>query len=455
MPLISINPATGEILHRFAETTRANVDAALNRAVQAFQAWRSEGSDRRCSAMRQLAAVLRRERDSLAALITSEMGKPITQSRAEIEKCAATAEYYAENGPAHLASVVPPGAPAQARVVFQPLGTVLGIMPWNFPFWQVFRAAIPALCAGNVFVLKHASNVCGCALACEEVVRRAGLPHGVFQALLVSSDSVPDLIADSRVRAVTLTGSTDAGRNVAAAAGASLKPCVLELGGSDAYIILADADLQLAAEVCAKARLVNSGQSCVAAKRFIVEESVQSTFEPLLVAAMAAHKLGDPMDETTQIGPMARGDLREQLHRDVQTSIEQGCHLLLGGELPRRTGFFYPPTVLSGVTPGARAFDRELFGPVAAVTSAADEEAAIKLANTSSYGLGAAIFTRDLDRAEVIAQQHLEAGMVFVNDFVRSEPSLPFGGVKDSGFGRELGEWGTRSFVNVKTVWVS
>jgi len=454
MPFTSINPATGEKIQDYSKTSAPLLTAAVERSHQVFLGWRELAITDRAAHVARIGVTLRQEGDALAALATAEMGKPIAQSRGEIEKCAAACDYYARQGAGLLESFRPPEAPPQAQVAFEPLGPLLAIMPWNFPYWQVFRAAIPALLAGNTVLLKHASNVSGCALAIEEVIHRAGLPPGVFQTLLVDSSHIPGLIAHPRIRAVTLTGSTGAGKQVGAAAGAALKPCVLELGGSDAYLILGDADLGLAAEVCAGARLVNSGQSCVAAKRFIVVHRVREEFERLFTERMAARRVGDPTEENTEVGPLARPDLREELHTQVRKSLRQGARALLGGKVPTGPGNFYLPTVLTDVVKGMPAFDQELFGPVAAVVSVPDEEAAIAAANDSPFGLGAAVFTRDLARGEEIARERLEAGLTFVNASVRSDVTLPFGGVKDSGFGRELGVWGARSFVNVKTVWV-
>lgn len=454
MPLTSINPATGEKIRDYSETNAKLVKAAVERSHRVFLGWRELAIAERASHLNRVGAVLRSERESLAALATAEMGKPIRQSREEIDKCAGACDYYAAHGAGLLESFRPPKAPRQAQVAFEPLGPLLAIMPWNFPYWQVFRAAIPALLAGNTVLLKHASNVCGCALAVEDVFRRAGLPDSVFQTLLIDSSQVPALIAHPRIRAVTLTGSTNAGKSVAAAAGAALKPCVLELGGSDAYLVLHDADLALAAEVCATARLINSGQSCIAAKRFIVVEKVRAKFERQFTEQMAARQVGDPFEESTEVGPLARPDLRDELHAQVRSSLRRKARLLLGGKAIKGPGNFYPPTVLTEVSKGMPAFDQELFGPVAAVIAVPDEITAIAVANDSSFGLGAAVFTRDLARGEEIARERLEAGMTFVNAMVRSDVTLPFGGVKDSGFGRELGAWGARSFVNVKTIWV-
>ena len=454
MPLLSINPATGELIHRFPATSPTRLDLALTRSATVFREWRATSLPSRTALAGRLAQTLQNERDTLAALITSEMGKPITQSRAEIDKCAAACTYYAAHGEVLLEPAAIVASKAPAHVVHEPLGPVLAIMPWNFPFWQVIRAAVPALLAGNTVLLKHASNVCGCALACEEVLRRAGFPVGAFQPLLIPSSRLSTIIRDDRVRGVTLTGSTEAGRKVAAVAAGVLKPCVLELGGSDPYLILGDADLDLAAEACAEARLLNSGQSCIAAKRFIVVEAVRAEFERRFVRSMAARQVGDPLDEATQVGPLAREDLRQTLQQQVQESVERGATVLLGGHVLDRSGFYFSATVLTSVAPGMPAFDDELFGPAAAIVHAPDEEAAIALANRSRFGLGAAVFTRDRKRGEEIARTRLDAGQVFVNTFVRSDPALPFGGMKESGYGRELGSWGMASFVNVKTLWV-
>jgi len=453
MALVSINPATGQTIHRFIEHSRGEVDRVLERASRSFLAWRELAVTDRATYLRNTAAILKGERNALAALITSEMGKPLAQARSEIEKCAEACLYYAKRGAKFLKPERPPGAPRGTQVVFEPLGPVLAIMPWNFPFWQTFRAAVPTLLAGNTVLLKHSFNVCGCALAIEEIFKRAGLPGGVFQTLLVSSAAVPRLIASDHIAAVTLTGSTAAGKQIASLAGAALKPCVLELGGSDPYLILGDANIPHAAEICAQARLVNCGQSCIAAKRFIVVEKVRDAFEDKLVSRIMARRVGDPFVAGTDVGPMARADLRDELDRQVRESVRHGACLLLGGNISEEPGFFYEPTVLANVSKGMPAYDQELFGPVAAIVPVPDEEAAVATANDSRFGLGAAVFTRDTARGEEIARERLEAGMVFVNDFVRSEISLPFGGVKQSGFGRELGSYGMREFVNIKTVW--
>jgi succinate-semialdehyde dehydrogenase/glutarate-semialdehyde dehydrogenase len=451
VPFVAINPATGRRTATRRGHSRAQIEEALARGHAAFLAWRTVPFAERARILRAIAAALHRRRDDLAARITTEMGKPLAQSRAEIEKCTLACDYCAKHGARLLAPEIPPDAPARARVLFEPLGLVLAIMPWNFPFWQTFRAAAPALMAGNALLLKPAPIAAGTGLAIAELVREAGLPSGLLQTLLVETDAVPPLIADSRVAAVTLTGSTRAGKSVAALAGAAMKPGVFELGGNDAYLVLDDADLAHAAEICAQARLINSGQSCIAAKRFIVVRQVQREFTRLVVERIAARRVGDPTDPATDIGPLARADLRDHLHAQVKRSVRRGARILLGGKPLPGPGFFYAPTVLADVRPGMPAADEELFGPVAAIIAARDEADAIALANASTYGLGAAVFTRDRRRARRVAAQ-LAAGCVFINDFVRSDPTLPFGGVKQSGYGRELAEWGLRSFVNAKTI---
>jgi succinate-semialdehyde dehydrogenase/glutarate-semialdehyde dehydrogenase len=451
MSFISLNPTTGKRLRAYREHTPAQVATAVAHAQIAFEDWRRLSLAGRTRHLRALARTLRAQREPLALLMTAEMGKPITQARAEVEKCALGCEHFARHAAAFLADERPAGAPKDSRVTFAPLGVILAIMPWNFPFWQVFRAAAPALMAGNVILLKHSSNVSGCALAIENVFAAAGAPRHLLQTLLVPSKKIPALIADPRVCGVTLTGSTAAGQQVAALAGAAMKKGVFELGGSDAYLILADADLDQAAETCADARLVNNGQSCVAAKRFIVVERVRATFEKKFVACMAARQMGNPRNPATGVGPLAREDLRTDLHDQVKKSLHRGARRLLGGRLPSGPGFFYPPTVLTDVAKGMPAYDEELFGPVAAIIPVRDDAEALAVANDSPYGLGAAVFTKNKKRAAALARQ-LEAGLVFVNDFVRSDPALPFGGVKQSGYGRELGPYGIREFVNVKTM---
>lgn len=451
MALVSLNPATGRRISSHREHTRTEIERRVSRAALAQARWRTRSAEVRAHHLQRLAESLHLHRDALASLATSEMGKPITQARAEIEKCALLCDYYATHAARLLAAEHPPGAHRQARVSFEPLGIVLAIMPWNFPFWQMLRAAVPTLLAGNAVLLKHAPNVPGCALALERLFQEAGFPTGVFEVLLCGIDAVPPLIADRRIHGVTLTGSTAAGKHVASLAGAAMKPGVYELGGSDPVLVLADADIPRAAETSAQARLLNSGQSCVCAKRFIVVRAARSEFEERFVARMAARRVGNPADPSTEVGPLARADLREKLHAQVVASVRKGARVLLGGAPLAGPGFYYAPTVLTDVRRGMPAFDEEIFGPVAAVVPVRDEAEAVRVANDSAYGLGAAIFTRDRAKARRLAPQ-LEAGCVFVNDFVRSSPELPFGGVKESGYGRELGAWGVRSFANVKVV---
>jgi succinate-semialdehyde dehydrogenase/glutarate-semialdehyde dehydrogenase len=453
--LQSIDPRDGSLVGEYPEASDGDVANVLSAAAAAFRDWRRTSFEQRGAVVRKAAALLRERRDALARLMALEMGKPVAQGRAEVDKCAGTCDHYADAAERLLA---PEPAATEARssyVAFEPLGPVLAVMPWNFPLWQVFRFAAPALMAGNVGVLKHASNVSGCALAIEELLHAAGLPPHAFRALLLPSARVGRLVEAPEIAAVTLTGSTPAGRAIARQAGACLKKSVLELGGSDPYLVLEDADLELAAETCAAARLINSGQSCIAAKRFVVVAPVLREFEERFVERLRARPMGDPLDEATAVGPQARVDLRDQLHAQVEASVARGARARLGCEAPRGAGAFYPPSLLTGVTPGMPAFDEELFGPVAAVVEAKDERDAIRLANQSVFGLGAAVFTRDLARGERIARYELEAGSCFVNASVRSDPRLPFGGIRESGYGRELGEFGIREFVNVKTVYVA
>ncbi len=452
MPICSINPANGEIIASYEEHSAAQVQERLAAANRARRNWRRASFAERAVPVARAGNLLRRDQDSLARLMALEMGKPVDQGRAEAEKCATCCDYFAAQAERFLRDEPVATEAAHSFVTFQPLGTVLAVMPWNFPLWQVFRAAAPALMAGNALVLKHASNVSGCALAIESVFREAGLPDGLFSTLLVGSPRVASLLADPLVHAVTLTGSTSAGRSVAETAGRHLKKCVLELGGSDPYIVLEDADLERAAETCAASRLINSGQSCIAAKRFIVVRAVRQEFEERFVGRMHARRMGNPLEAGVHIGPQARSELRDELHAQVIRSVAAGARVLIGGHVPVGLGAFYPATVLTDVQPGMAAFDEETFGPVAAISEAADEAEAIHLANATSFGLGAAVFTRDTARGVRIAQAELEAGCCFVNDFVRSDPRLPFGGIKESGFGRELAAFGIREFVNIKSV---
>ncbi len=454
MTFQSVNPATGEVLETFEETAPDALTGILERADVASRDWRRRPVTERAERLRAAGRVLRERKEAYARTMALEMGKPLAQGAGEAEKCAWVCDYYAEHGPALLADEPRPSDASRSYIRFEALGPVLAIMPWNFPFWQVFRFAAPALVAGNAGILKHAPNVPRCAVEIEEVFRDAGFPDGLFRAVFLSNEGAGSAIADGRVRAVTLTGSDRAGSQVAEQAGRHLKKTVLELGGSDPFIVLDDADLERAARTAAEARLINSGQSCIAAKRFIVVERVADQFLERFTTEMRARKVGDPLDPTTQVGPQARLDLRENLHRQVQESVQRGAQAILGGQLPRGRGAFYPPTVLVAVEPGMPAFDQETFGPVAAVVRAKDEGDAIRIANASSYGLGAAVWTRDAQRGERVAGE-IEAGSVFVNGLVKSDPRLPFGGVKRSGYGRELSVEGLREFVNVKTVWVA
>ena len=454
MSLESINPATGEVLERFDETSRPEVDRALSAAREAFLAWRTVPFVTRAQKMRAAARVLRERAATYARTMTLEMGKPIVQAEAEVEKCAATCDFYAQHAEAFLAPQPRETDATRSFVRFDPLGPVLAVMPWNFPFWQVFRFAAPALMAGNVGILKHASNVPRTALAIEEVFREAGFPQGVFSTVLVGSSAVASLIADPRIVAVTLTGSEGAGRKVAEQSGRELKKTVLELGGSDPFIVLADADLTVAARNAADARLINSGQSCIAAKRFIVVDAVADAFVDRFLRELSTRRMGDPLDRATQVGPQAREDLRDSLHGQVEQSVKRGAKVLLGGEIPTGKGAFYPPTLLTAVEAGMPAFDEETFGPVAAVIRANDETDAVRLANDSTLGLGASLWTQDRGRAERLAAE-IEAGSVFVNGVVKSDARLPFGGIKRSGYGRELSEYGIREFVNIKSVWIA
>jgi len=454
MSIQSINPATGEILESFKETSGQELDRILTGAHAAFLQWREVPFARRAQRMREAAQTLRTRRAEYARTMTLEMGKPIVQGEAEVDKCAWVCEYYADHAEAFLAEQPRETEASRSYVRFDPLGPVLAVMPWNFPFWQVFRFAAAALMAGNAGVLKHASNVPRCALAIEEVFREAGFPRGLFSTVLVGSSAVAALIANPRIVAVTLTGSDRAGSKVAEQAGRELKKTVLELGGSDPFIVLADADLAAAARTAAEARLINSGQSCIAAKRFIVVEPVADQFLDRFLDELRSRRMGDPLVRGTQVGPQARLDLRDSLHEQVAESVKRGAKLLLGGEVPAGKGAFYPPTLLAAVDKGMPAFDEETFGPVAAVIRAKDAADAVRLANDSAFGLGASLWTQDRARAERMAAQ-IEAGSVFVNGVVKSDPSLPFGGIKRSGYGRELSEYGIREFVNIKSVWIA
>lgn len=451
--ITSVNPATGAPIRSFDLWDEAAVDAALSAAVAAQKGWRRVPVAEPVGLLTRMAGALREGKARYAGMIVREMGKPLVEAEAEIEKCAYNCDFYAEHAPRYLADEPVPSNATESVVEFDPLGVVLAIMPWNYPFWQYFRFAAPALAAGNGAVLKHANNVPECALAVQEVMEKAGVPKGLTATLLIDNSRVAGLIADDRIAAVTLTGSTEVGALVAAQAGKALKKQVLELGGSDPFIVLADADLEAAAETAVKARFINVGQSCVNAKRFIVEEAVADRFVELFVERAAALKVGDPMQRDTSIGPMARGNLMATLHDQVQRSLAEGAVLKLGGEPVEGDGFYYPPTVLDHVRPGMVAFVEETFGPVAAIIRAKEAEDAVALANDSEYGLGCALWTRDAARARDLARR-IDAGAVFINGMTASDPRYPFGGIKRSGYGRELGVYGIREFVNIKTVWV-
>jgi succinate-semialdehyde dehydrogenase/glutarate-semialdehyde dehydrogenase len=457
--IVTTNPATEEVLERYPEHTDAQVDSALDAAVAAQPAWAAAPYAERSGVVRAIAGVLRERRDAYAALITAEMGKPITEAEAEVEKCAWACEYFADCGEHLLAEEsVPTGDGQSTSVTFEPVGVVLAVEPWNFPFWQVVRFAAPALVAGNGALLKHSPNVTGCALALEDAFRAAGVPEGLFTALLLTDARTPEvtarLIDDPRVAAVTLTGSERAGTAVGAAAGRAIKKSVLELGGSDPFVVLADADLEEAAVQAARGRYLNSGQSCIAAKRFLVEASVADEFTELFVKAVSNLALGDPTQRETRVGPLARGDLCDTLERQVAESVEQGARVACGGGRADRPGYFYEPTILTDVTAEMPTFREETFGPVATVTRVADEDEAVALANASPYGLGASVWTRDLERGRRVGAR-LQSGSLFVNAIVASDPRLPFGGTKRSGYGRELASYGIREFVNVRTWWVA
>lgn len=453
MAIESVNPATSQTIKVYDEMTAAAVAAAVEQSHQTWLAWRTVPFENRSALLKHAGEILRERKDELARLMATEMGKPLKQGVAEAEKCAWVCDYYADNAEAQLADQVIETDANRSYVAFQPIGVVLAVMPWNFPLWQVYRFAAPALMAGNVGILKHASNVPGCALVIEEMFEQAGFPKGAFRTLLIGSKQVEAVIKHPLVRAVTLTGSTPAGKSVASQAGSVLKKTVLELGGSDPYIVLEDADLEQAVRICVDARLINSGQSCIAAKRFIVVDPVLADFTNKFVALMKTKKVGDAFADGTDVGPMARSDLRDDLHKQVVESVKRGAKLLLGGEIPVRSGAYYPPTVLAYVKPGMPAYDEEMFGPVAAIIHAKDEDDAIRIANGTVFGLGSAVFTRDMARGEHVALR-LEAGSAFVNSGVASDPRLPFGGVKESGYGRELGSFGIKEFVNIKTVYM-
>lgn len=448
----SINPVNGDLIRNYEEHTDKGVISIINGVDKVYNQWKLTSFSHRTQLMLSLAGLLRSRAGDLGKLISMEMGKVWREAKAEVEKCAWVCEYYAQNAESFLMNEPVPTEFSESYISYRPLGVVLAVMPWNFPFWQVFRCAAPTLMAGNTMVLKHASNVTGCSLSIEDLFREAGFPENAFRSLLIGGSRVESVIAHPAIRAVTLTGSTPAGKSVASMAGRYLKKSVLELGGSDPYLILEDADLEQAAEICAASRLLNAGQSCISAKRFIIEEAVYEPFCQLMRDKMDAITFGDPNHPDTGIGPLARADLRDELHGQVIRSAELGARITLGGMIPAGKGNFYPPTILEDVLPGMPAYGEELFGPVAAMIRARNEKDAVEIANDSTFGLGAAIFTKNTSKGRMLAEDLIEAGCCFVNDMVRSDPRLPFGGISESGYGRELSVFGIREFVNIKTV---
>lgn len=449
----SINPATADTIATYDPMDQQTLDTIATKSREAQKGWRQRSFDERAALLKKVADLLETNKEQYAELMAREMGKPLAQGVSESEKCAWVCNYYAEHAGQFLEDEMIASDADKSYITYNPLGTVLAIMPWNFPFWQLFRFAAPALMAGNAAILKHASNVTGCALAIESLIHEAGIPEPLFRTVIADNDQIQELIKHPKIAAVTLTGSTRAGKAVASTAGSVLKKSVLELGGSDPYVVLADADIEQTAETCVSSRLINSGQSCIAAKRFIVTEGNYDSFLDAVVALMKEKTVGDPFEDDTDVGPMARKDLRDGLHQQVQQSVEQGAECILGGQIPDREGAYYPPTVLTNVAQGMPAYQEELFGPVASIIKVKDEQEAIEVANDTNFGLGAAVFSRDVDRAEEIAARKLEAGCCFVNAFVKSDPRLPFGGIKESGFGRELSHVGIKEFVNIKTVY--
>lgn len=454
MGIATINPATGETIKTFEPLSRESIEAKLTLAQQAFESYRKLPMSKRSVWLNRTAEILERDKVKFGKIMTTEMGKTLKSAIAEAEKCAWVCRYYAEHAAEFLADVPTTTDASNSFVRYQPLGIILAVMPWNFPFWQVFRFVAPGVMAGNVGLLKHASNVPQCALAIEDIITEAGFPQGVFQTLLIGADQVQALVRDERVKAATLTGSEAAGASLAAAAGHSLKKTVLELGGSDPFIVLESADLDAAVSTAVTARLLNNGQSCIAAKRFIVVDAVADDFERRLVEKFQALKIGDPMDENTDVGPLATPGILQDLDQQVQTCIQKGSKVLTGGKpLSDRPGNFYPPTILAEFPPGTPADDEEFFGPVALLFRVPDIKAAIAKANSTSFGLGASAWTTDDQEIQRLIEE-LEAGAVFINGLVKSDPRLPFGGIKRSGYGRELGIQGIQEFVNIKTVWV-
>ncbi|GAA6131513.1 NAD-dependent succinate-semialdehyde dehydrogenase [Halopseudomonas sabulinigri] len=451
----TIDPSTGEQITEYRLLSDEAASAAIDRADAAFQSWRMESLANRGKVLNKMADLIEQHSDELAQLMTREMGKPIAQGGQECQLCAAICRYSAEQGPEQLKDETRPLQGGRALITYQPIGVILGIQPWNFPLYQVIRYSACNIMAGNTTVLKHASNVFGMAQKIEQLYLEAGLPEGVFQSLLLDGAGASKLVDHPKVRGVTFTGSDNTGKKIAEAAGKVVKKTVLELGSNDAYVVLSDADIELAVKTCVQGRVVNNGETCVSAKRFVVAADVYDEFRDQFVAQMAAIKTGDPSQKGTQLGPIARKDLRETLHEQVQESVRQGAKVSVGGQIPEGAGFFYPATVLEDVKPGMPAYDGELFGPVAALIKAADDEDAMRIANDSRYGLGGGIFSRNEDRAIELARLHFDTGMVNINGYNLAQPHLPFGGVKDSGYGREHGGFGIREFVNIKAVMIS
>ncbi|WP_066629730.1 NAD-dependent succinate-semialdehyde dehydrogenase [Labilibacter marinus] len=455
MLLKSINPANGELIREYPESQWEEIDNVIRDVNLAYKSWKKTALHKRIDYVRQLARLLELKKEALTFLITIEMGKPILEARAEIDKCIWLCNYYCDNIDEFLKPKTIDTEASESYTSIQPIGVILAIMPWNFPFWQVFRCAIPTILAGNTMVLKHASNVPGCSIALEDLFNEADFPADIFRAVLSSNRRVERMIANKKIAAITLTGSTKAGQAVAQTAGKYIKKCVLELGGSDPYLVLDDANINEAVAACIKGRLLNTGQSCIGAKRFIISEGIYDEFEAKFVAEMRSATMGDPFNEFNQLGPLARHNIREDLLSQVNKSASQGAKILCGGDIDYDIdGFYFPATVLSEVKSGMPAYNQELFGPVASLIKVKNEQEAIQIANDTSFGLGAAVFTSDIEKGKYIAEHELEAGCCFVNDFVKSDPRLPFGGIKESGYGRELSVYGIHEFVNIKSVYI-
>jgi succinate-semialdehyde dehydrogenase/glutarate-semialdehyde dehydrogenase len=451
----SIDPAEGNLIKEYEPMSDGDISSIIDGINDGQKKWATTSFDERAEVVKRAASILKERKAELAELMAREMGKPLPQGESEAVKCAWVCEYYAEHAEEFLSDEHIDSDASNSFVSFEPMGTILAIMPWNFPFWQLFRFVAPALMAGNAGVLKHASNVTGCALEIEDILHEAGVPDNVYRSLIADSGQVEKIIEHEHIKAVTLTGSTGAGKAVAKKAGSELKKTVLELGGSDPYVILKDANIEKAAEACVSSRLLNSGQSCIAAKRFVVVADVYDEFVDAFVRNMRAQTMGNPLEDVdVDLGPQAREDLRDELHKQVKKSVDAGAECILGGQIPEGKGAYYPPTVLVNVSEGMPAYDEELFGPVASIIKVADEDEAIHVANDSEFGLGAAVFSKDVEHAQDIAAHKLEAGCCFVNEFVKSDPRLPFGGIKQSGYGRELAHYGIKEFVNIKTVYI-